>query len=250
MSHSPDAEDFVVEEWRSALADAGVDEDDYHLITCPDAAVTGHAKAVEFDKGRILYGDEEEGGIVVQPEKLPEANDAANLYRHRIAAYEDVDDEDEVERAYLAGVLRHEIEHTEQRDIAPEAFGLRNVVDLACRKVAAGDGKRYRDLINRSPMESDANAAASPFVRRRYPHSVEKLLAGPDHYLVDATEPPGHPQTLVERTVVYLWRFRGACEDPSNLPPDRTFADILDNQVPGGGAGERWRRLDRDARLG
>jgi hypothetical protein len=116
MSHSPDADDFVVEEWRAALAKAEVDEGDFHLITCPGTAVSGHAKAVSFDKGHVLNGDEDEGGIVVQPDKLAEANDDANLWRHRVAVYEDVDGEYEIERAYLAGVLRHEIEHGKQSE--------------------------------------------------------------------------------------------------------------------------------------
>jgi hypothetical protein len=46
MSHSPDADGFIVEEWRAAIADAGVAEVDFHLITCPGAAVTGQVKAV------------------------------------------------------------------------------------------------------------------------------------------------------------------------------------------------------------
>jgi hypothetical protein len=243
VSHSPDAEDFVVGEWRAALQDAGVAEDDFHLITCPGAAVSGHPKAASFDKGEVFYGHEDEGGLVVRPDKLAEANDEANRWRHRVAIYEDIDDEDVVERAYLAGLLRHEIEHGKQRDAEHEVFGLIKIVALACRKVPTGNGEHHRDLVNASPIESDANAAASAFVRQRYPEAVDELLAGSDHYLVDATAPPTNPRTLVERTVEYLWQFQEICDDPSNLQPDRTFADILDNHVPGGSAGDLWRRL-------
>jgi hypothetical protein len=103
VSHSPDAEDFVVAEWRAALNDAGVAEADYQLITCPGAAVTGHAKAVSFDPGLVLYGDEDEGGVVVQPPKIAEANANENVWRHRIAVLEDIDADDVEELAFLSG---------------------------------------------------------------------------------------------------------------------------------------------------
>jgi hypothetical protein len=80
-------------------------------------------------------------------------------------------------------------------------------------------------------------------VRERYPDAVDDLLGGPDHYLVDATNPPGDPKTLVDRTVNYLWQFRDVCDASRNLPPERTFANILDTAVPGAGAGDRWRKL-------
>lgn len=247
MSHSSDAEDFVVAEWRAALADAGVAEGDFHLITCPGAAVTGHAKAVSFDPGRVLHGDAEEGGIVVQPEKLAEANDSANLYRHRVAVLEDVDGEDPVELAYLASVLRHEIEHARQRDAAREAFGLYELVSQVAGLVADGDSERYRDIVNAAPIEADAHAAASAHLRARYPGAIAALLAGPDRYLAEATAPPGATATLVERAVDFLWQYRAVCDDPKRLPAGRTFADILDSHVPGGAAGVRWRALTASA---
>lgn len=244
VSHSPDAEDFVVAEWRAALNDAGVAEADYHLITCPGAAVTGHAKAVSFDPGLVLYGDEDEGGVVVQPPKIAEANANENVWRHRIAVLEDIDPDDVEELAFLSAVLRHEIEHAKQRTISREAFGLYELVDDVVRLVAVGDASRYRELINASPIEADANAAASTFVRSRHPQAVAGLLAGPDKYLVVPTGQPGDATTLVERTVDFLWQFREVCDDPKRLPEGRTFADILDNRVPGGKAGSRWRELE------
>ena len=66
----------------------------------------------------------------------------------------------------------------------------------------------------------------------------------PDRYLVASTGPPGDATTLVERTVDFLWQFRDVCNDPKRLPEGRTFADILDNRVPGGNAGSRWRELE------
>lgn len=245
MSHSADADDVLIQEWRAALAHAGVAEANFHLIACPGAAVTGNAKAVSFEKGLELRGEDEEGGIVVQPHKIDEANHPANFWRHRVAVFEDVDGEDPDDRAYIAGVLRHEIEHAKQRDAAPEAFGLYDVVDTACAHAAGEDAARYRDLINASPIEADANAAAAQHLRQRHPSAAEQLAAGPDHYLIDQTANPGNPHTLVERTILFLWQMRDVCDDPANLPAGSTFADILDNRVPDAGAGDRWRSLQQ-----
>lgn len=200
MSHSPDAEDYVIAEWRAALADAGVAENDFHLITCLGAPVTGFVKAVSFDPGLVLRDDADEGGIVVHTDKLADANENANLWRHRVGALEDVDQEDEVELAVLAGLLRHEIEHGKQREVAREGFGLYDITELVAYHIAAGDRERERDVFHSSPIEADADAAASAHIRKRYPNAVAALLAGPDHYLVRATAPPGDPKTLVERT--------------------------------------------------
>ena len=250
VSHSPDADDFIVTEWRAALKDAGVNEADFYLITCPGAAVTGSAKAVSFEQGQVLYGYDDEGGVVVQQDKLAEANDNQNLYRDRIAVYEDVDPGDEVELAKLAGLLRHELEHPHQRALAPEAFALKDLVEKVAAHVADGDDDRYREIINEWPLEADANAAASAFIRKRYPNAVGPLLLGPDRYLVATTEAPGDPKTLVERTVDFLWQFRDVCNDPQNLQQGRTFADILDNRIPGGNAGARWRQLMKPGERG
>lgn len=235
----------MVVEWREALADAGVDEAECHLITCPGAPVTGYAKAVIFAKGTILNGAADEGGIVVTAAKLKEANDDANVWRHRIAVLEDIDSEDENELAYVAGVLRHEIEHAKQREKNEEAFGLTDLVRQVVGLVESEDSERYRDLINSSPIEADANAAAARYVRERYAGSVSALMAGPDHYLVDATAPPGDPSTLIRRTVDFLWQFRDICDDPARLPDGRGFADILESNAPGFGAGALWREPGR-----
>jgi hypothetical protein len=87
MSVSPDAAEFIVAEWSAALADAGVDDADHHLIVCAGASLPGRVKAVSFDPGKELTGDPGEGGIVVEPEKLAEANAPENLFRYRVAVF-------------------------------------------------------------------------------------------------------------------------------------------------------------------
>jgi hypothetical protein len=36
---------------------------------------------------------------------------------------------------------------------------------------------------------------------------------------------------LVERTIDYLWGLRAVCDDPANLPPGKTFADVDPNML-------------------
>jgi hypothetical protein len=59
------------------------------------------------------------------------------------------------------------------------------VVDQLARYLAGGDTARFRDVVNASPIEADANAAASAFVRTRHPNAVPNLFAGGDKYLVE-----------------------------------------------------------------
>src|ERR1019366_1833718 len=99
MSVSADAEAFIVAEWHAALADAEADDRDYHLIVCAGAAGSGQGRGVAFHASQELSGAADEGGIVVAPEKIAEANDSANLARYRVAVLEDVDPDDGVEVA-------------------------------------------------------------------------------------------------------------------------------------------------------
>ncbi len=36
-------------------------------------------------------------------------------------------------------------------------------------------------------------------------------------------------------------------DDPANLEPGQSFAEILDDRLPGSGAGDRWRQLHETA---
>lgn len=243
MSVSPDAEDFIVAEWEAALADAGAPELDFHLIVCSGAAVTGYPKAVAFRPGDILEGDEAEGGVVVEAGKLAEANHPAVLRRHRVAVLEDIDPDDQLDLAFLAGVIRHEIEHAKQRDVADEAFDLQGLVGAIVNVACGGDKEQYRELINSSPLEADANAAAAAFLRRRYPAAIPGLLDGGDRYLAYVAETPGHPDTLIQRTVDFLWQFANICNDPLRLPLGSTFAAVLDGRASG--SGDLWRERER-----
>ena len=242
MTVSEDAEDFIVAEWHAALVDAGLDDGDVHLVVCSGAALAGPPKGASYNRGDALTGAPDADGIVVTTEKLAEANAPENLSRYRVAVLEDIDPDDPVEVAFLAAVMRHELEHCRQWEAGSQASELYGLVDKVTRLVCGDDEERCSELINIQPIEGDANAASSAYLRRRYPDAIPALAAGDDHFLADRVDPPGQPRELVERTVVFLHQFADVCNNPEGRPVTTTFADILDRWLPG--SGDIWRQLD------
>jgi hypothetical protein len=241
MSVSEDAEDFIVALWHDALADAGVDDGDVHLVVCAGAAGPGPTTGASYNRGDALPGSLDADGIVVTPEKLAEAHAPQNRSRYRVAVLEDVDPDDPEQVAFLAAVMRHELEHCKQWQAGSEASKLYGLVTQVIDHVADGDQELAGRLFNMQPIEADANAASSEYLRRKYPDAIAALAAGDNHFLADQIEPPGRPEDLVERTVIFLHSHADACNDPERLRPGTTFADVLDGRLPG--SGDIWQRL-------
>jgi hypothetical protein len=243
MSHSPHADPFIVSAWEDALKDAAVAETDYHLITCPGAATDGWPKAVSFPRHDLLLGASQEGGIVVGQAKLAEANQYAEL--NRVATFADWDEHDPVRLALLAGLLRHEIEHGRQHDLCPNSFALYGATN-AIIDLAVGDDNNRRALFHTQPVEWDANAAASIYLRHHPVHqqAVVDLLDSPDTFLVRSQLDPGDPQTLVARTVTFLYSLHEATLAQATIDEMPVDA-LLDAFVVGAGA--LWRALDKTA---
>lgn len=242
MTVSDDAEEFIVALWQDALSDAGFDDADVHLVVCAGAAVPGPPVGAAYNRGDELTGAADADGIVVTPKKLSEANASENISKYRVAILEDVDQTDPVQVAFLAGVMRHELEHCRQWKAGSQASKLYALVDEVIDRVSDGDEERRGELINLQPIENDANAASSSFLRRRHPSAIAALSEGDDHFLADQTHPPGQPEDLVVRTVAFLHRFADVCNDSEHLESGETFADVLDERLPG--TGDIWRRLD------
>lgn len=233
MPVSDNALSFMVTEWEAALEDAEVDSEDYYLIVCPGNPVIGEPQAVCLRPGVRLETADDSGGIVVGDLELTEANSSAALSRHRIAVLDGVDRGDEPRIAYLAALLRHEIEHTRQRAVADDAFDLLPPVDEIIEWTCGDDKTCSRDLTNSQPIEADAHAAASAYVRRRYPGAVDALLHTPDRYLVERTDPPGRAETLIRRTVEFLQQFTAVVCDPVYLSGAADFGEVLDEYLAG-----------------
>lgn len=240
MSHSANADEFIVAEWRAALSDAGVNENDFHLIICPGAPTPDHPKAVSFARHHVVTTAESDGEIIATQAKLDEAaqHDAVN----RVATFEDWDEDDPVEMARLAGLLRHEIEHGRQRDDCPNSFDLYDLTAAIIRH-AVQDGRNFRELFHLQPVEWDADAAASMYLRGHPVHqtSVSDLLDGADTYLVRSELPPGNTDALVARTVGFLYSLREACLKQEQFQTV-TFDQLIDGMISG--TGHLWRTLD------
>jgi hypothetical protein len=236
MSHSADADDFILAQWRDVLADAGVAESEYHLITCPGAPTPENPKAVSFARDYAVTA----GPIVSTPAKLAEAAQHAAV--NRVATFEDWDEDNAVDVARLAGLLRHEIEHGIQRDMCANSFALYDLTDAIIRH-AIQDGHNYRELFHLQPVEWDADAAASTFLHSHQVHRavVSDLLEGVDTYLVRSQLAPGDPTALVARTVAFLYSFRDACLKQEQREPIG-FAELLDLMAPG--AANLWLALE------
>jgi hypothetical protein len=243
MPHSPDADPFIVSAWQDALQDAAADDADYYLVTCAGAATQGAPKAVSFRRGKLLDGDVSEGGIVVGSAKLDEANAHAGL--NRVATFEHWEEDDPLPLAVLAGLLRHEIEHGRQRDLCPNSFALYELTD-AIIELAVGDKESRRALFHSQPVEWDANAAASRYLRHHPVHQavVPELLAGRDTYLVRSAVDPGDPQHLVARAVAFLYSLREATLEQA-VVEGQAVEDLLDDFVAGAGA--LWQALETAA---
>jgi len=123
-----------------------------------------------------------------------------------------------VEVAFLAAVMRHELEHCRQWEAGSNAYKLYSLVDQVIQLVCGDDEARAGELINTQPIEGNANAASSAYLRRRYPEAIPALAAGEDHFLADWIDPPGQPEQLVERTFAFLHQFADICNDREGLP--------------------------------
>ena len=195
MTVSEDAEDFIVAQWHSALADAGLDDADVHLVVCAGAAVSGPPTGASYNRGDELTGALDADGIVVTPEKVREANAHGNISRYRVAVLEDIDPEDPIEVAFLAAVIRHELEHCRQWEAGSQASKLYGLVDQVIDHVCGADAERRGELNNVQPIEADANAASSAYLRRRYRDAIPALAEGDHHFLVDRADPRANPRS-------------------------------------------------------
>lgn len=70
-----------------------------------------------------------------------------------------------------------------------------------------------RALINAQPIEWDGNAAASQLLRAHRELSAARTSSRAHVYLVRSLLPPGDPNTLVSRTIAFLFTLCDASEE-------------------------------------
>lgn len=85
-------------------------------------------------------------------------------------------------------------------------------------------GILYGAFLNQMPIEDDANAAASLFIRKRWPDCVDDLRQH-DTYatLARAVLGPPSPETLVVRMVGFLFHYRDIIRDLAGGTPEATY---------------------------
>ena len=186
MSDQPQArvfghvEGLCLDDWIAALGDAKQPIDRVVLFVVEGASPTGD-RAKAFQIGEPIASNVESD---VGRELFRIANDREIRDLGRIVVW--LDDHPSV---VLAGLLRHELEHCCQ--FHTHGNGLDDRFDDALQsidpaRVAPNSNVLYQHI----PMERDANAAASRFVRARFGHDVVEPLVEREYpLLVPAARP-------------------------------------------------------------
>ncbi|WP_445152447.1 hypothetical protein [Baekduia sp. Peel2402] len=224
MAHQLTATDALVDLWHDVVDQAGVDEDRFMLLAVSGDPEHGGAKAAWFWPRLRVYAHHN----VLTPGAAKEANQPANLRRHRVAIYSDFDAEDPVAAARIAAMLRHEVRHAQQFDACgKELFELDHILEEVSERAAPG-ASNARDLYWAKPIELDANRAAAMYLRDRRPDTIAGILTmDDDTILARETTAPGDPSTLREQTFTRLWELRDMADDPMTFTPPADVADLL-----------------------
>lgn len=175
-----DVEGLWLDDWIAALDDARQPIDRVALFVVGGACSTGdRAKALQI--GEPIADDVEAD---VGRDLFMIANDRPIRDLGRIIVWPDGDP-----RVVLAALLRHELEHYCQLQAHGNGLGDRfddALQSIGSASVVPGSGVLYQHI----PMERDANAGASRFVRTRFGrHAVELLVESEYPLLVAAARP-------------------------------------------------------------
>jgi hypothetical protein len=197
--------------WREAVADSGLDEAQLHRFEAVRAVMEG-AGAQWWAPGTPVH--EPPVRLELSEDDAAAADSLPLIEKHRVATVPIEGLEPAVAEATIAAMLRHELEHARQWEAAggPEAFMLMQLAwKVYMRKTG---GTMHGGFLTQMPIEDDANAAASLFLRRVRPDVVDDL-AQHDVYqtLVRAIVGPASPESLVVRMVGFLFQYRHVVQD-------------------------------------
>jgi hypothetical protein len=244
MSASPETESSMLAAWEAAVSDSELQPSDVHLLPVPGAAVSGFNKAACYPPGIELVDEEYD---LLHGSMLAEANMPEHIDRFRVAIYEDVDPDDPVAIAIMAGTLRHELRHAEQRAACGDA--LFDLDELAEQLVGwkIGGLPRAAALYHLKPIELDANAASAVFLRTYYPSHVASVLESDDSVLARSNTPPGPLVELAAKTVAFMFCLREVAEDPTRSPSGLSFRNRL--RIVGQEWAQLWDHMSAAAHL-
>lgn len=190
--HAPST---VQEAWLAALEDAGIPEHDAVLFRVDHRDSYQGLLALMWRRDSPVEMEAESLDIGLPFSAL---NDEAIRSKARVVLWRTPS------VIAVAGCLRHELEHYMQLDNSePELYELYRTSHTVMH--ALSRGRLYNDI----PMEADANAAASRFVRDTFLlKDVEARAKAPDHERYRALlrpHPPVPPITsLPERMEVFI----------------------------------------------
>jgi hypothetical protein len=225
----------IEEVWLAALADGEIHPDEALLYILDGEQGSNGYGARYLHRGLHIYpnGEAEE----IHP-LLDEMNHDACIDAYRVVVFQDRTLEG------IAALIRHELEHARQRDVHGQR--LMQLYDIAENVIAervgglAGGGFLYQVI----PVEMDANAAASVFVRERFGAlRIDELLRSRDEdgSAFRSIVGPAPIETLPERMIRFFGTIPDLCErcaERNNLP----FTELLD--IHGWrGAGDAYERL-------
>lgn len=207
-------QEFVRVEWPRGVKDAGLDADDvaYWIAEKTPCAIR--------DRGAMYFrpGQDPDPPHAFSVGQYAEAISPACRDRHRIVVHADYELpaglSELATEAYFAAVIRHELEHARQGEAPGGKAALEVDQGLVDEVLAhkAGGISGGAVFYNYKPMEMDANAAASTYVREHFPGAVDELLSSPIANMVRSNTRPELPGSLLVRTVCFLFQFRSIAE--------------------------------------
>jgi hypothetical protein len=215
--------------WTVALSDAAISPTRASLLVVPGDALD-HRWAMHLRPGTKAFSED---AFPLDRDQLRAANDLDARRGHRVILRGPPDT-----RATVA-LLRHELEHARQYDVAPQTHQFAQIVvdalSLAFDELGLRDRPGSGTIYNLIPQELDANRAARALATALYGIPTAEELAGPHSALYRQDCAP-EPETLVRRALALTslvsakfgeaCRFQGRSVDQtlSWLHPDASAA--------------------------
>jgi hypothetical protein len=211
-------------EWNAALADAEMPDERARLFVVDAQQSRAQAYAVWHRPGRDLVRDHD----YPAPLDVRVANAPENIDAHRIVVWRDST------APVIGATLRHELEHARQFDaLGVGLFDLYDVIKYGVLAHQAGglDGCAG-SYINAIPVERDANAAASMYLREHHPDSAQEIRNSERRNLACSILSPEPQGTLPRRMIAFMSLHPSACAAYA-AAEGRAFSDLLERAYPG-----------------
>lgn len=171
-----------------------------------------------------------------------EATSAGIREKHRTVMNLDYDYPDglspEATQALIGALLRHELQHAQQIERwGPDLFNIYDQFVLPAMGRAFG-GSIPNIHINLTPIEFDANSAAAEYLRQNHADHIPAIEKTNNGNLARIATPAQPVETLMSRTIAFLYLFRQQAEDSTGQLPVASYLEVYDKD-----AAATWRRL-------